>query len=212
MIKQNLFKILAIVVISLGIAYTASAQESSPAMSPSPAASPAEAPPKAEGVTSATVVVVHGKIVSVNKRKKQVTLQGPRGHRVTLDVRNPYNLNAAKVGAPVVARFYEVVTIRKKKPGESVPSASLSEGIATAKPGETPGAVGERHVSLLVTVDAIDLANGTVTLKAPDGSVETVKARNPANLKRVKVGDELVVTVSRAIAITLAKEPEGQAS
>jgi hypothetical protein len=68
------------------------------------------------------------------------------------------------------------------------------------------------HVTLLVSVEAIDLANGTVTVKAADGTTETVKARNPENLKRLKVGDELVIGISRAIAISLEKEPASGAS
>jgi hypothetical protein len=45
-----------------------------------------------------------------------------------------------------------------------------------------------------------------VIVKGPDGTVETVKARDPKNLKQLKVGDELVVSVYRAIAISLEKE------
>ncbi len=192
-------------VMALGIAFApASAQEASPAQSP--------APTKPEGITSATVITVHGKIAKVDKAKKQVTLQLPEGNEVTVDVRNPYNLKAAKAGEPFVARYYELVTVRKKKPGESVPAASLKGGIATAQPGGRPGAVGQMHVTLLVTVDAIDEANGTVTVKAPDGTVETVKARNPQNLRRIKVGDELVVGISRAIGITLEKDSASGAS
>jgi len=200
--------------LALGTKYAALAQEASPAATPAEEASPAATPSQAktEGVVSATVVTVHGKIVKVNKARKQVTLEGPAGNRVTLDVRNPYNLNAAKVGEPIVARYYEVVTIRKKKPGENVPSASISGGIATAKPGGVPGATGEMHIGLLLTVDAIDEANGTVTVKAADGTVETVKPRNPQNLKRLKVGDELVVGISRAIGISLEKESGSGAS
>ena len=204
MMKRLAVLLSAIVVLGLGFNYGAWAQ------SAIPAATPAQARP--EGVVSATVVTVHGKIVKVNKRKKQVTLEGPEGNRVTLDVENPYNLQAAKVGEPFVARYYEVVTIRKKKPGESVQSASLSGGIATAKPGGVPGAAGELHVTLLVSVEAIDLANGTVTVKAADGTTETVKPRNPQNLKRLKVGDELVIGISRAVAISLEKESATGAS
>jgi len=131
---------------------------------------------------------------------------------VTVDVRNPDNLRAAKVGEPFAARVYEIVTIRKKKPGENVQSASLSEGIWTTNPGGAPGGSRAVQIKLLVTVDGIDEANGTVTVKAADGSTETVKARNPQNLKRLKVGDELVISIYRAIAISLAKEPGGGAS
>jgi hypothetical protein len=135
-----------------------------------------------------------------------VTLELANGKEVTIDVVNPHNLDATKAGEPFVARYYEVVTIRKKKPGANVPTVSLKGGIATAKPGGTPGTVAEMHARVLVTVDAIDEANGTVTVKARDGTTETVKARNPQNLKRIKVGDELVVSVSRAVRITLEKE------
>ncbi|MBV8771615.1 MAG: hypothetical protein JO166_04680 [Deltaproteobacteria bacterium] len=65
--------------------------------------------------------------------------------------------------------------------------------------------MGQLHARLLVTVNAIDEAKGTVTLKAADGSLETVKARDLRNLKRIKVGDQLAVSISRAVGITLEK-------
>jgi hypothetical protein len=198
MIRLQIFLIAASVALGLGARYGAWAQSDQPAESSTAA--------NAEAVRSATVITVHGKIVEVERAKKLVTLEGPEGRKVTLRVENPYNLKAAKVGEPVVTRFYEVVTIRKKKPDETVPTASLKEGIATAKPGGVPGAVAEAKASILVSVAAIDEAKGTVTIQAPDGSSENVKARDPRNLKQLKVGDELVITLERAIAISLKKE------
>lgn len=191
---KRAFLVAAIMSLGLAINYGAWAQ---------PAESPAQTKPEVVG--SATVVTLHGKIVEVNKAEKLVTIEGPAGRKVALKVENPYNLKAAKVGEPVVARFYEVATVRKKRPGEVLPSASLKEGIVTAQPGEVPGAVAARKLSLVVSVVSIDTARGTVTIKAPDGTVETVKARNPRNLKLIKPGDQLVVTLSRAIAISLEK-------
>jgi hypothetical protein len=208
MAKLSTLLLPTILVLGFGSGYGAWAQENGPAASPagvSQESSPASAATP-EGVAYGTVITAHGKIVKVNKARKQVTLALPEGQEVTVDVLNPYNLNAAKPGEPFVARYYEIVTIRKKRPGESIPSASLKGGIATARPGATPGAVAEMHARVLVTVDAIDEAKGTVTVKAADGTSETVKARNPENLKRIKVGDQLVVTVSRAVGVTLQKE------
>jgi len=198
MTRRQVFLTATVVALGLGVSYGLWAQSDQPGETSTPA--------NPEAVRSITVITVHGKIVEVNKTEKLVTLEGPAGRRVTLRVENPYNLKAAKVGEPVVTRFYEVVTIRKKKHDETVPSASLKEGIATAQPGGVPGAVAEQQASLLVSVVAIDEANGTVTVKAPDGTVEKVKARNPKNLKELKVGDELVVTLERAIAVSLEKE------
>ena len=201
MIGRKIFLVAALAALGLGLNHGASAQSSQ--------ATGASQPTSPEAIRSATVITVHGKIAEVNKAKKQVVLEGPEGRRVTLKVDNPYNLNAAKVGDPVVTRFYEVVTIRKKKPDETAPSFSLKGGIATANPGGVPGAVAEAKASVVVSVAAIDETNGTVTVKAPDGTVETVKAKDPKNVKQLKVGDELVVTLERAMAISVEKDAAG---
>jgi hypothetical protein len=193
MIKRKLLLFAALLAFGVGLNQSAAAQSGEAAVTS----------------TSYTAVTAHGKIVEVNKAEKLVTIEGTGGRKLYLKVENPYNLETAKVGEPVVAHFYEVVTIRKKKPGETVPSASLKEGIATAQPGQVPGAVAGQRASVLVTVDAIDEANGTVSVKGPDGTVEKVKARDPRNLKHLKVGDELVVTLARAVAISLDKESPG---
>jgi len=128
MIERLAVLLSAIVVLGLGFNYGAWAQET-------PAVTLAQAKP--EGVVSATVITVHGKIVKVDKARKLVTLEGPAGRIVTFYVRNPDNLRAAKVGEPFAARVYEIVIIRKKKPGENVQSASLSQGIWTTNPGRS---------------------------------------------------------------------------
>jgi hypothetical protein len=156
-------------------------------------------------VRSATVLTIHGKIAAVDETEKLVTLEA-NGKKVTFRVDNPYNLKNSKVGDPVVVRYYEVVSVRKKKADEQIPSVSVKEGITTAQSG-TPGAVAEEQARVLVTVVDIDQANGTVTIKGPDGSIEKVKAADPNNLKLIKAGDELVVTVTRATAIAIEKEP-----
>ncbi|MBV8362044.1 MAG: hypothetical protein JO189_29540 [Deltaproteobacteria bacterium] len=45
-----------------------------------------------------------------------------------------------------------------------------------------------------------------MTVKAMDGTTKTVKARDPQNLKQLKVGDELVISKYLGVAISLAKE------
>jgi len=187
---------------------------SAPSASPAPASqsTPAAAAPVPShehlaGIGSATVVTVHGKVVSVDRAKKLVTLEGPRGKQVTLEVKNPYNLEAAKPGEPFVAKFYEIVTIRKKRPGETLPAVTLAEGIVSAVPGQTPGAVVGSSVQVVATIVAINKKKKTVDIQGPDGVVETVNVANPANLKLAKVGSEFVITLTKVTAISLAHEP-----
>ena len=185
----------ALLSLSVGLTGYARAQESAPA---------AGSDGGGGGVRAATVLTIHGKIAAVDEAKKLVTLEA-NGKKVTFQVDNPYNLKNSKVGDPVVVRYYEVVSVRKLKKGEEVPSVSLTEGIETAKSG-TPGAVAEQKATVLVTVADVDADNGTVTIKGPDGSTEKVKARDPRVLKHLKAGDQLVVTVTRATAIAIEKE------
>jgi len=160
----------------------------------------------AEGVRAATVLTIHGTVTAVDKAEKLVTVQVPSGQKYTLKVGNPYNLDAASVGARVVVNYYDSVSVRKKKAGESLPALSVNGGVVTAKAGGVPGAVAEEHLKAVVSVVQVDKANGTVTIKGADGSVETAKANNPKVLSHLKAGDDLVITASRATAISLDKE------
>ncbi len=178
-----------------------------PVATSAPVAIPA--PPADEhlvGAGSETVITIHGKVVAVNRAKKQVTLEGPHGKRVTIHVYNPYNLAAAKVGDPFVAKFYEIVTVQKTKPGVVTPSDSVANGIVTAKPGQTPGGAVASGVQLVVTVDSINQEKGTVSVKGADGKVETVSVANPKDLKHLKPGDGIIVTLWNVVAIALEKE------
>ena len=162
-----------------------------------------------ESIRTATVLTIQGRVTAADKSQKLVTVQVPSGQKYTLKVDNPYNLDAAVVGTGVIVRYYEVVSVRKKRLGESLPSLSVNGGIVTAKPGALPGAVAEEHLKAVVSVVQVDKTSGTVTIKGSDGSVETVKANDPTVLSRLKAGDDLVITTSRATAISLEKAPAG---
>jgi hypothetical protein len=42
-----------------------------------------------------------------------------------------------------------------------------------------------------------------MTLKGPEGKLAVVKVQDPANLEKVKVGDELMITYTEALAISV---------
>ncbi len=197
--KPNILPALALVIFGVGLSFTVA--------SPQVDATASAGAANSEGIRAATVLTIHGTVAAVDKPEKLVTIQVPDGRKYTLKVDNPYNLDAANVGAGVVVRYYEVVSVRKKKPGESLPSLSVTGGVVTAKAGGLPGAVAEEHLNAVVSVVQVDKASGTVTIKGADGSIETAKANNPKVLSHLKAGDDLVITTSRATAISLEKEP-----
>jgi hypothetical protein len=162
-----------------------------------------EAPALSGSVGEATMVTVRGWIDAVDKTNRTVTLKGPRGGTVTLDVKDPKKLDSVAVGDPVVAAFIEALALHVKKVPGATPGVSVTEARTTSPPGETPsGAVG-REVVMTATITAIDRKAQTVTIKGPRGSTETIKVKDAANLKGVEAGDVAELTYTQALAVTL---------
>jgi hypothetical protein len=173
------------------------------------AANPQSAQGNVVAAGAASVIVIHGQIVAVDQDKKLVTLQGPNGKQVTVHVYNPYNLAAAKPGERFVAKFYEIATVQKLPAGESPPTPSLTQGIVSAAPGQTPGAVFGSQYRFAVTVDAVNKSDKAISIKGPDGVVEVVDVANPETLDQVQVGEQIVVTLTDAVVVALDKEAAG---
>jgi hypothetical protein len=160
---------------------------------------------KAPGRAAGRAVQVKGTIAAIDKDAKTVTLKGPKGRTLTLDVQDPQKLEAVKVGDPVVATYMEAVAFQIKKPGSATPGTTVQETRVTSKPGETPaGAIGQQ-VTVTATITAINKKAETVTIKGPRGNSETIKAEDPKNLDLVKVGDLVEITYARALAVSLDK-------
>jgi hypothetical protein len=81
------------------------------------------------------------------------------------------------------------------------PTADVEAAAGRTPEGAKPGGAAGRRVTITAQVEAIDLDKGTVTLKGPQGNTKTIKARNPANLKQVKVGDLIDITYTEAVAV-----------
>jgi hypothetical protein len=154
-------------------------------------------------IGEATMVTVRGWIDAVDKTNSTVTLKGPRGGTVTLDVKDPKKLDAVAVGDPVVAAFIEALALQVRKVPGATQGVSVTEARIASTPGETPsGAVG-REVVVTTTITAVDRKAQTVTIKGPRGNTETIKVKDATNLKGVEAGDVAELTYTQALAVTL---------
>ena len=174
------------------------------------APAPAEKAP-VRGKSASSVTKIRGTVAGVDKDAGTVTLKGPKGRTVTIEVKDKSKLDQINVGDPVVAAYMEAVAWRVVKAGSgAAPGVSTQETRVSSKPGETPaGAVG-REVTATVTITAIDRKNHTVTVKGPQGGTETIKAKEPKNLEGLKVGDMVEITYSQALAVSLDKSGKGK--
>ena len=68
-----------------------------------------------------------------------------------------------------------------------------------------------RQTTIVATIEAINEAKGSVTLRGPEGRSVDVTARDPKNLKKVKVGDLVEITYTEALAVSIEPAPKGPA-
>lgn len=157
-------------------------------------------------VKRSRVVTLTATVEAIDVAQRLVTLKGPKGNVLTLTVdERVKNLPQVQVGDQVVVKYYEAIALRVLPPGEATPGASATGAVATAQPGQKPAGVGAREVTVTVTVEALNKKAGTVTFKGPEGNSVTVKAQDPKNLEKVKVGDRVEITYTEALGISVEK-------
>lgn len=150
-----------------------------------------------------SVLTFHGEIVAVDAAKRLITLKGPNGERLTLEAERKQDIAGRKVGERVMVRYFEGAQIEKTEPGGAVPVHSLKNGILGA---EAWGSPGKRKQTLAGSVERVDAANQEITLRGPDGSLETIMISNPENLSKFMVGERVVIVRPQALALSLEKE------
>jgi len=144
-------------------------------------------------------------VESIDLATRAVTLKGPDGKVMGLKVSEEVkNLPQVKVGDKVTVTYYESIAAQIIKPGTG-PASAAQQAVATAKPGEKPAGAMVQQVTVVATVEAIDKTTQHVTLKGPEGNTVEVKVKNPKNLEGVKVGDEVAITYTEAMAISVEK-------
>jgi hypothetical protein len=167
--------------------------------------SPASSDKKGTGKSAAGAVSVRGTVSAIDKEQGTVTLKGPKGRTLTIEVRDRSKLDAVAVGDPVVAVYMEAVALQVKKAAAGAPGVTTRETRVGSKPGETPAGMIGREVSITGTITAINRTTHAVTVKGPDGGTQTIVAKDPKNLEGVKVGDLVELTYTQALAVSLDK-------
>jgi hypothetical protein len=174
---------------------------------------PASPASTGEHVMSAMVgsdtVTAKATVVKVDLKNRIVTLKEEDGTVEDVAVGEEVkNLPQIKAGDIVRVKYFESLAYTVRKPGGAAPAITVSEGVAAAKPGAKPGAVGAREVTVTATIMVIDAVHNTVTLKGPDGNLFKVLAQHPERLSVVNVGDQIDITYTQAVAISVEKAPK----
>ncbi len=108
------------------------------------------------------------------------------------------NLDQVKKGDIITVVYTEALAYEVKSHGDNT---GVTTAAAAANKGEKPAAAVAQQTTVTVTITAIDTKAPSVTIKEPDGTVETIKVKDPSKLNGVKVGDVVDLTYTEAFAI-----------
>ncbi len=165
-----------------------------------------KAPAKKPSGMKERTVTATATVQAIDMKTRVVTLKGAAGNVFDVTVGpEARNLPQVKVGDLVTVKYYESLAFKVYKKGEAPMGEGTTEGIVRAKPGEKPGGAAVSQVTVTATVEALDKKKHTATLKGPEGKSVVVKVQDPKNMENVKVGDEVMITYSEALAISVEK-------
>lgn len=169
-------------------------------------------PQKTLPIEISHLVTTTATVEAVDLANRTVTLQGP-DRTVTVNVGDQVkNLPQVKPGDLVNITYYEALKAQIYKNGETPPSTGIqakqySEGAA---PGQMPAGTVARQYSITETVQSIDKSNNIVVLKAPDGTLDAHKVLDPKNLQKLDVGDQVVISLTQAMAVSVERAKNSQ--
>jgi hypothetical protein len=163
----------------------------------------------AAGVITAGAVELEAKVKAIDKEARTVTLEGEGGKTVTVKAGPKVrNFDRITVGDEVEVKYLEAIAIYVEKAGAGAPQAQAGAAVERAPLGDKPAVAAAETVEIKAKVTAIDTKHRTVTLQGPAGNSRTIKVDPKVEkLEQLKVGDDVVVRYTEAIAIEV-ESPE----
>jgi hypothetical protein len=168
----------------------------------------ASKPPEPVTVESIEEVSVAVEAVDVDKR--MVTLRGPQGNTFAVQVAPTVrNLAQVKVGDRVVARYYEALAAELRRRGDDSGETGapvIEAGIGRAPEGARPRDVVGTQSRQTVRITNVNNNNHIVSFYGSDGLARSLPVHTPQGrefISKLKVGDEVEVTYTEAVAISV---------
>jgi hypothetical protein len=185
--------------LSLAVAVAAALVLSpAPAQQPAPGKAPVQIKDAEARLEAVKVTAV---VTAVDQKNRIVTLKGPEGNEFSvLADAAVKNFPQIKVGDNLVVEYIQAVALDFQK-GDGIRMMSSIDDSARAKAGARPGAAALSKVTVVSNIWAVNQAKGTVLVRGPFGHFAEVKLKDPALLAGVKVGDQMKVTYTDAVAI-----------
>lgn len=142
-------------------------------------------------------------IVAINHTQRTVTLKDAQGNIEDI-LAGPEikRFDELKVGDTVTFAYHAAVVYQIVKPGATAAPAQSGVSAVRGQGAKPSGAVTQQHQAT-VTIEKIDAAIPSITVKTADGHSMSAKVEDKKNLEGLKVGDQVTVTFTEALMITV---------
>ena len=149
-----------------------------------------------------TIVSVVGEVTAVDVANRIVSIKGPRGNIGEMKVDpSVKNLDKVKVGDRARVSYRVALALALIKGGDGIREKVETDASAVAASGSMPGAAATKRTTIVANVESVNAKRGIATLRGPDGNFVDVKVREPKLLHDVKVGDQVVASVTETVAV-----------
>jgi hypothetical protein len=141
-------------------------------------------------------------ITAINHTTRVVTLKDAQGNVEDIlcgpDIKR---FNELKVGDTVTFSYHAAIAYQIVKPGAK---GAADAGTSTVRgEGVQPSGAVTRQQKRTVTVEGIDAAAPSISVKTADGQKITAQVENKKNLESLKIGDSVEITFTEAFMVTV---------
>lgn len=152
-------------------------------------------------------------VEAIDLDAREVTLKTPRGHSVTMHVKERVkNLPQLEAGDKVIVRYNESVGLLLRRAEEGDPAAAEETVIQGTEPGEQSGIAASAQKTVVANVEAVNSKGKAVTLVGPQGNFIDLYVRDKAVLDSLEVGDKVVATYTEAVVVSIEGPKDKEAS
>jgi hypothetical protein len=154
---------------------------------------------------SADTMVFEALVEAIDHEGRVVSLRDPGGIVVDYEVSPELrNLEQVQPGDRVRIESVDELEIAVVRGEGLQPGFASAESVARAPEGALPDLVAITEDTVTAVIEAIDLDLGTVLLRGADDELTTYASIDPENLKRVEIGDMVVVRHRLRVAGSVA--------
>ena len=168
----------------------------------------AKAPGK---IGEADAIQIQGKVKAINKKTRNVTLEGPNGNQLVLPAGDEVkNFDQIRIGDLVTLTYVQALVVELKAvENNGIRERRESSSQTSAPLGSKRSGTIEQTVTVIANVVAINPKAQTVTLRGAKRTIE-VGVQDPELLKKVKVGNQVEATYVEGIALSVVAAPKGK--